>query len=132
LTILRPQDHEELFNLHHAQARNVVECIFGILKHHFGLFQGAPEYSAQMQAKFVPALAALHNFILIHEPIAETTDQVEEGDNSRPVQDIQIQLEELGSNITRAERQRANSRRDGIAKAMWEDYCRILEERQSH
>jgi DDE superfamily endonuclease len=28
----RPQNHQELFNLRHAQLRNVIECIFGILK----------------------------------------------------------------------------------------------------
>ena len=30
-----PVNKEELFNLRHAQTRNVIECIFGVLKQHF-------------------------------------------------------------------------------------------------
>ena len=28
----------------------------------------APEYSSEVQAKVIPALCALHNFIRIHDP----------------------------------------------------------------
>jgi hypothetical protein len=30
--LYRPENPKELYNLHHAQARNVIEWIFGILK----------------------------------------------------------------------------------------------------
>ena len=66
--ISRPLDCEELFNLRHAQARNAVEHIFGVFKRRFKLLASAPEYSLKMQARFIPALAAVHNFIQIHEP----------------------------------------------------------------
>ena len=35
----KPQNKEELFNLRHAQLRNIVERIFGILKRHFRILR---------------------------------------------------------------------------------------------
>lgn len=63
----RPKNHHELFNLCHAQAQNVIEQIFGIVKHCFQLLVAAPEYNLCTQAQRVPALLVLHNFILIHD-----------------------------------------------------------------
>jgi hypothetical protein len=63
----RPTTLEELFNLHHSQARNCVERIFGIIKRQFGVFSHAPEYPIETQAKLVPAITALHNFFCIHD-----------------------------------------------------------------
>jgi hypothetical protein len=39
-----PQNKEELFNLRHSQARNVIERRFGIDKRRFGLMTACPEY----------------------------------------------------------------------------------------
>ncbi|ESK81843.1 hypothetical protein Moror_9634, partial [Moniliophthora roreri MCA 2997] len=63
-----PKDHEELFNLQHAQARNVVEHIFGIFKQRFSLMEAAPEYSQKTQAQLIAAFCAIHNFICIQNP----------------------------------------------------------------
>jgi hypothetical protein len=72
----RPQNHEELFNLRHASARNAMEHIFGVFKCQFSVFKTAPEYPIDMQAMLVPALAAVHNFVRIHdqEPRDNSTD----------------------------------------------------------
>jgi len=43
-TFCRPQNHKELFNLHHASARNAVEHIFGVFKCQFSIFKTTPEY----------------------------------------------------------------------------------------
>ncbi|KAF9249183.1 hypothetical protein L218DRAFT_799376, partial [Marasmius fiardii PR-910] len=64
---------KELFNLCHAQACNVVEQIFGILKWQFPVFSRAPEYSIDYQTCLVSALSALHNFIQIHDYTASDT-----------------------------------------------------------
>ena len=40
---------EELFNLWHAQLRNVIERIFGVLKKRFQILQGAPQYEYIIQ-----------------------------------------------------------------------------------
>ena len=73
----RPQNHQELFNLCLGQLCNVVEHIFGIFKHQFGLTLVAPEYSIADQAMFIPALGALHNFICIHDPVTDDASHVE-------------------------------------------------------
>ncbi|KIL55163.1 hypothetical protein M378DRAFT_18193 [Amanita muscaria Koide BX008] len=136
----RPQTYQELFNLRHAQARNVIERVFGIIKKRFNLLRAAPEYSEVMQAKFVSSIGALHNFIRIHDPsdnamtesvdgeitTASGTHLVEEG----PGQPREISQEELGFQITNEEKERAEARRDRIAKKMWDDYQVILRERQ--
>lgn len=54
---------QELYNLRHASARNVVERIFGVLKCRFVILTHPPEYSMEIQARIPPALAAVHNFI---------------------------------------------------------------------
>ena len=58
---------EELFNLCHASARNVIEHIFGMLKYRFQILHLAPEYSMDIQAHIPAALAAIHNFIHGHK-----------------------------------------------------------------
>ncbi|KAF5354500.1 hypothetical protein D9758_012403 [Tetrapyrgos nigripes] len=58
-----PRDPKELYNLRHAQLRNVIERIFGVDKRRFKILTVAPEYPFQTQVKLPPAAAALHNFI---------------------------------------------------------------------
>ncbi|KJA12995.1 hypothetical protein HYPSUDRAFT_152094, partial [Hypholoma sublateritium FD-334 SS-4] len=41
----RPVNKEELFNLHHAQARNVIEPIFGVLKNHWDILNHPAQYN---------------------------------------------------------------------------------------
>jgi len=63
-----PQDQEELYNLRHLQACNVIKQIFGVDKCKFGVLVATPEYPIEIQAKLVSAIAALHNFIAIYDP----------------------------------------------------------------
>lgn len=123
--ISRPANKEELYNLRHASARNVVERIFGILKRRFRILLLAPEYCMDIQARIPPALCAIHNFIRIHDPqdIENFADVVDGyGD-------------EAGSGtlaehaVTQAEKERAGAKRDAIANQMWEDYQALLRER---
>jgi hypothetical protein len=112
----RPRDHKELFNLRHARVRNIIERIFGVLKKRFKVLLLAQEYSFTTQARIIPALAALHNFIITHDPSEISLQEVETEMN-----------EDNGwgahqAAIPREERSRAVERRDGIALAMWEEY----------
>jgi hypothetical protein len=49
-------------------ARNVIERIFGVLKHHFHILILSPRYNLQVQAQIPAALCTIHNFIHYHDP----------------------------------------------------------------
>ncbi|KAF8145063.1 hypothetical protein K438DRAFT_1589103, partial [Mycena galopus ATCC 62051] len=116
---------------------------FGITKRRFGVFSHAPEYPIETQARLVPAIAALHNFLRIHDRTDEARDlgpnntpqregsasSFEDFVQAGPIEIREIAPEELGMQITEAERNRAAARRDRIAQQMWEDY---LAYRQMH
>jgi hypothetical protein len=55
--------------LRHAQARNVIERIFGVSKKKFLLLAQGSKHDEATQAKFISAMAALFNFIRIHDPM---------------------------------------------------------------
>jgi hypothetical protein len=84
----------------------------------------APEYSLATQAKFVPAMAALHNFIRIHDPndiyLPEQEDHFE-GPGAVVVP------ENLGGTISAVEKNHADDRRDSIAGNMWVQYQDYLQ-----
>src|SRR5271156_1230781 len=120
----RPANADELFNLRHASARNVIERIFGVLKRRFRILVYPAEISMDYQARIPAALAAIHNFICIHDP-EEIEGFVEADDVERG-----FFAGELAEGQTRAaEKRRANTRRDGIAAQMWEQYHAELQER---
>lgn len=139
-TVCRPRNREELFNLRHASARNVVERIFGVYKREFAVFKTAPEYPMDIQAMLVPALSAIHNYVGIHDPDSHRNlefqiEACSASNNSNSSQEpatpqVQISEQELGLNITQEERQQAAHRRDMIAEKMWVDYLAELERRK--
>jgi hypothetical protein len=128
LFCFRPADYKELYNLRHAQARNVVERAFGVFKRRFAITEAAPEYPIELQAKLVNALCVLHNFILIHDPtdisIETWTEHRARGSWSGTDDYIEVTPNVPVGDITEAERRRASERRDRLAKRMWEDYRR--------
>jgi uncharacterized alpha-E superfamily protein len=108
--------------LRHAQARNVIERIFGVLKKRFAILNKPIEYSTEDQAQIVQALGVIHNFIRIHDP-----DDIP---NIEACLDTAVDPSTLASNVSRAERDRATQRRDSIAKEMWASYQEITQRRQ--
>ncbi len=126
----RPQTHEELFNLRHAQARNVIERLFGVAKRKFRLLdQGPKYYDERTQAKFVSAMGALFNFIQLHDPVDPDAIDQGEGAGIELGGMAPLNPDHLGANVTATERNMANERRDRIALAMWESYKQLLEQR---
>ena len=122
LTLYRPATQEELFNLRHARARNVIERAFGVIKRRFKILVIPPEYSMDIQARVFPALAAIHNCILERDPI-EIADVLPPSDDGIDVEDRgQLVTEYLG----RAEKDRANARREQITERMWKNYQTVL------
>jgi hypothetical protein len=89
----------------------------------------APEYSLQTQAKIPLALGSLHNFIRITDPDDEALHEDDHEDDGGHIRH-EINPEHLGQHISQAEKDRASMARDEIAKAMWEDYQRVLADRE--
>lgn len=122
--------------------RNIVERIFGIVKRRWSIFTRAQEYPIETQARFVCAIGALHNFIRVHDAADEARDLAADGAPAAApprredsVQDFvgdeprEILPEELGMDISAAERERASACRDRIAEQMWQDYLTCLADR---
>jgi hypothetical protein len=124
-----PVNAEELFNLRHSSARNIIERIFGILKNRFSILVIAPHYSMDIQARLAPALAAIHNFIGLYDP-DEILDLVDEAEDIQPGVRIP-QTGDLALGPARAaERALADGKRDGIAQSMWVQYQAELADRE--
>lgn len=130
----RPANFKELYNLRHASARNVVERIFGVIKHRWSILTRPPHYNMQVQAKIPSALVALHNFILEHDETDLDRWIIDEQaeDNSRGSRrEAEIDFGSLAttSRVSPAEKRRAEGIREGIAKDMWDGYMEYLAQR---
>jgi hypothetical protein len=122
----KPENKEELFNLRHAQLRNVVERIFGILKRRFRILRSPPEYPFTTQVKLVFALTALHNFIRLHNDDEKDGNWTqEEGDEEQGTTEDGSQ--EDGQEVGALEMKEL---RDEIAEHMWSDYNMYLDSHQ--
>ena len=131
--LLSPRNPQELFNLRHASARNVIERIFAILERRFRILRSAPEYSMDIQVLIPPALAALHNFIREWDPEEIPEEITGYGDDDELDYQVHPHPESLGELamgvVTPREREQANERRDKIAADMWDQYQHNLESR---
>jgi len=118
----RPANKEELFNLRHASARNVVSQTVDILKQRFRILLSSSEYDINIQARIPVALCAIHNFIRSHDPDDEGT--LPEGNFSSDDENHACHQGQV-TTVTAGDSQElddANMMRDHIAKAMWDDY----------
>lgn len=122
----RPANKQELFNLWHAQAQNIIEHIFGVLKQHFCILVIPPEYSVQVQAQIPPALCAIHNTIKIHEPDDGKTTDLRSSEYSssipNPGDNGVWQMNYVEDDVA--------LHQDKIAQNMWDSYQTILQTRE--
>ena len=87
----------------------------------------APEYPLEMQAKFPPPMAAIHNFICVYDPY-DINSEVEKEVERWP---LYSQPGDLGrGSISWREREWATKQHDDIAKAMWAQYVAYLDARE--
>jgi hypothetical protein len=118
----RPVNREELYNLRHASARNVIERIFGIIKKHFMILTRPSEYNMGIQARIPPALCAVHNFIQFHDE-DEIHDFLHDLHDQNPG-DFHGEL--AAGPAVHGEKECAEIRRDNIAQAMWRNYQDVI------
>lgn len=129
LDYFRPQNKEELFNLRHAQAQNVIEGIFGVLKRWFRILLIGPEYHPHIQARIVAALCAIHNFIRIYDaqegPLPDEHDPEHLNYTSHAGDTTVDQMGGAEHGVELDVVQRRNS----VAEAMWNAYQELLRKR---
>lgn len=114
---VKPQNSEELFNMRHTKARNVIERAFGIMKMRWGILRSASYYPVKVQNRLIMACFMLHNFIRAEMEFDP----------------IEIEIDELGAEVAYEEHAVDddfvdaieatgvwNSFRDELAKAMWQ------------
>lgn len=127
----RPSNREELFNLCHASARNVIERIFRILKQHFRILLLATKFPINVQAQIPTALSALHNFISTCHSNPNDSDPDEDSlDKDKDDLDQPLSIPVKGNIQVHQDSDRtAKEMHDDISQAMWDDYQRILADR---
>jgi len=59
----QPTTPEELFNMKHSSARNIIERCFGVLKMRWAILRSPPFYPVRMVNRIVMAYCLLHNLI---------------------------------------------------------------------
>ncbi|WVZ64753.1 hypothetical protein U9M48_014228 [Paspalum notatum var. saurae] len=120
----RPSNAKELFNLRHAQLRNHVERIIGVLKMRFSILKCASHYPIDTQTDIVMAGCTLHNFIKKHDG----SDQwLNEDGMQWTFQDGDHCYGEDVSSLNERRRAGRNERRNHIAQAMWNDYLAYIQ-----
>jgi hypothetical protein len=119
---------KELFNLRHAQARNVIERIFGVLKQRFRILLLPPHYPLDFQACIPAALCALQNFI----------QEIDCDEGAIPTDSYQSAYtpfspdiyDDHGGGFIAEDDDEANSevklRRVNIANEMWDSYLNYM------
>src|SRR3981189_1969094 len=88
----KPENAKELFNLHHASLRNIIERIFGVLKRQWQILGGKGcEYSIETQRDLFCGLISLYNFGKQHREeetfVDEVIDNLDELSQLREAQD---------------------------------------------
>jgi hypothetical protein len=118
---------KELFNLRHAQARNVIERIFGVLKQRFRILLLPPHYPLAFQSRIPVALCALQNFIqeIDHDEGAIPTDSYQSAYTP-----FSPDIYDDDNGFIAEDDDEANSevklRRINIANEMWESYLNYM------
>jgi len=121
--------------LRHAQARNIIEQIVGVIKKWWRILIMPPGYNMKIQARIPAALVALHNFIIEHDPDDRVDPEVWDplpGGTVDPeiVAALRLQGELATERHTSEELEAGERLHDSIADKMWVQYQEILRERQ--
>jgi hypothetical protein len=110
----------------------VIERIFGVLKRRFRILLLAPEFNPHLQAQIPAAACVIHNFIRVHDPAdqLEAEDELDDT-NHNGNDDDAFNSEANVEGLVTEEVNDHHARRDRIAEAMWNDYQRVLHDRNN-
>ncbi|XP_057770556.1 uncharacterized protein LOC130990354 [Salvia miltiorrhiza] len=114
----RPQNTQELFNLRHAKARNIIERAFGIMKMRWGILQSTSYYPVKTQNRLIMAWFIINNFIrseMAVDPIEQEFDNLFQ-DNAV----LETEHEEYIEGVESSPEW--NAARDALATAKWHQY----------
>ncbi|KAK4709834.1 hypothetical protein R3W88_004347 [Solanum pinnatisectum] len=103
-----PQCREELFNMKHARARNVIERTFGLLKGRWGILRSPSWYSVKIHNKIISACCLIHNFIRREMEVDPLEIDVEE----------QVEYQQDNIDVVESS-QEWTTWRDELAQSMW-------------
>ncbi|XP_057766724.1 uncharacterized protein LOC130987124 [Salvia miltiorrhiza] len=120
-TNARPQNKEEIFNLKHSKARNVIERAFGVMKMRWGVLRSTTFYPIKIQNRLIMACFLINNFIrseMAVDPIEQQYDLL-----NGEVQAI-ADGEELVDTVESSPEW--NAARDNIAQGMWNEYINAI------
>jgi hypothetical protein len=120
----KPQNYKELFNLRHAQLRNHIERIIGILKMRYPILKAATLYDISTQVDIAVACCVTHNFIRLHNGDMSLPQDASIDINEQNMRSVPQEDDRYNSDVPtfNNERQAGNAMRDDIAMRMWEDY----------
>ena len=93
-----PTNANENFNYWHSQLRNVIERVFGMVKHHFVILRGCIPFPFDTQVKIVSTCFLLYNFIHREYKInffGSLQDEVDENQEEDIQQELSNQLDEV-------------------------------------
>ncbi|XP_057807535.1 uncharacterized protein LOC131022141 [Salvia miltiorrhiza] len=116
----RPQNKEELYNLRHSKARNVIERAFGILKMRWGILRSPTFYPIKTQNRLIMAAFLLHNFIRTEMPIDPVELQFDDLVQENQGFGNELEHEEYIDTVVNSPQW--NASRDALAEAMWLQY----------
>lgn len=114
-----PQTPQEIYNMRHTKARNVIERAFGIMKMRWGILRSASYYPVKTQVRLIMACFLLHNFIrteMADDPMEAALEEMAEDQHDEGVDG---EAEYVDGIEATAE---WNHKRDELANAMWADF----------
>ncbi|KAH6787342.1 hypothetical protein C2S52_006894 [Perilla frutescens var. hirtella] len=117
-TNARPQNKEELFNLKHSKARNVIERAFGIMKMIWGILRSTTYYPIKIQNRLMMCFFLLNNFIRSQmniDPIEQQFDMLVNDEGA-----LGVDGDEFFDTVESSPEW--NTARDHLADGMWNDY----------
>ncbi|XP_042035345.1 uncharacterized protein LOC121781715 [Salvia splendens] len=122
----KPQNPQEMFNMRHTMARNIIERAFAVLKMRRGILRSASFYPITTQTRLIMACFILHNFIRSQMQVDPM--ELELGDATEDLEDLEHANEDIsagpagdgGEYVDAVESTPAwNQTRTEIAEFMW-------------